>query len=80
MKWYRINIDFLHTATDAAALECSHYAGKNLSDAINRYCAEIANAPKCADDKTKPAKIELVQHIYSKRTGTTRQVTLAKNY
>ena len=80
MRWYRINIDYLYQETETAALNISMSAGKNLSDAINKYAEEIAKEEKCSDDKTKNAKINLTEHIYCKRTDSTRTVIIAKNY
>lgn len=80
MRWYRININYLYEDTDNSALSVSMSAGKNLSDAINKYAEELAKGEKCTDDKTKNAKIELTEYIYNRRTGTTRTVTIAKNY
>lgn len=80
MRWYRINIDYLFQQTDESALNVSMAAGKNLSDAINKYCAEIAKGEKCVDEKDKSAKIQLTEYVYNRRTGTTRTVTIAKNY
>lgn len=80
MRWYRINIDYLYYETDKNALNISMAAGKNLSDAINKYAEEIAKGEKCADDKSKNAKIDLTEYIYNRKTGTTRTVILAKNY
>lgn len=80
MKWYRINIDYLWNETDKCALETSSPAGKDKELAIAQYEKEITNGNFCVDDKSKPAKIELVEYIYSKKTDKTRQATICKNY
>jgi hypothetical protein len=80
MKWYRINIDYLWDYTDKCALETSSPAGKDKEKAIEQYNAEIAKNPRCCDDKTKPAKIDLTEYIYSTKTNKTRTVIICKNY
>lgn len=80
MRWYRINVDYLYYETEKSALNMSMAAGKNLSDAINKYAEEIAKGEKCADDKRKTVKIDLKEYIYNRKTGTTKTVILAKNY
>jgi hypothetical protein len=80
MRWYRINIDYLWNYTDTSALEISSPAGKDKEKAIEQYHNEINNAPRCVDDKSKPAKIDLTEYIYSKKTNKTRTVILCKNY
>lgn len=80
MKWYRININYLWTETDGAALETSSPAGKDKEKAIEQYKTEIAKNLYCCDDKTKAAKIDLTEYIYSKKTNKTRCVILCKNY
>ena len=80
MKWYRINIDYLYYPDDKNALETSSPAGKDKEKAMARYLEEIAKNPRACDDKTKPAKIDLTEYIYSKKTNSTRCVILCKNY
>ena len=80
MRWYRINIDYLWKETDKMALESSSPAGKDKEKAIEQYNQEIAKNLHCCDDKTKPAKIDLTEYIYSKKTNKTRCVILCKNY
>lgn len=73
MKWYRINIDYLWNKTDKNALETSSPAGKDKATAIERFYKEMSTRPRCCDDKTKPAKIDLTEYIYSKKTNQTRE-------
>ena len=80
MIWYRINIDYLWNTTDNAALETSFSAGKDKEKAIEQYKKTILENLICCDDKTKPAKIELTEYIYSKKTNQTRCNILCKNY
>ena len=80
MKWYRINIDYLWEETDAAALETSSPAGKDKEKAIAQYQKKIAENLRCCDDRTKPAKIDLTEYIYSNITNKTRTEILCKNY
>lgn len=80
MKWYRINIDYLWYETDNAALETSSPAGKDKEKAIEQYKKTISENLLCCDDKTKPAKIDLIEYIYSKKTNRTRCNILCKNY
>lgn len=80
MKWYRINIDYLWHTTDNAALETSSPAGKDREKAIEQYKKTISENLLCCDDKTKPAKIDLTEYIYSKKTNQTRRNILYKNY
>ena len=80
MKWYRINIDYLWYETDNAALETSSPAGKDKEKAIEQYKKTISENLLCCDDKTKPAKIDLTEYIYSKKTNRTRCNILCKNY
>lgn len=80
MKWYRINVDFLWKYTDKSALEYSAPGGKDKEKAIELYNAEINKNMYCVDDKSKPAKIDLTEYIYSKKTNKTRTVILCKNY
>lgn len=80
MKWYRINVDFLWIASDKSALEYSSAAGKNKAQAIEQYQKEIGKNYVCVDDKSKPAKIDLTEYIYSKKTNQTRTVIICKNY
>ena len=80
MKWYRINIDYLWHMTDNAALETSSPAGKDIEKAIKQYKKTISENLLCCDDKTKPAKIELTEYIYSKKTNKTRCKIVCKNY
>ena len=62
------------------ALETSSPAGKDKEKAMEQYQNEIAKNYHCCDDKTKPAKIDLTEYIYSKKTNKTRCVILCKNY
>ncbi len=80
MKWYRININYLWRESDKIALESSSPAGKDKEKAIALYQAAITENIACCDDKSKPAKIELIEYIYSKKFNTTRTVTVCKNY
>lgn len=80
MRWYRININYLWDYTDKLALETSSPAGKDKPSAIEQYYKTISKDIKCCDDKTKPAKIDLTEYIYSKKTNQTRVVILCKNY
>ena len=80
MRWYRINIDYLWNYTDKQALETSSPAGNNKPAAIEQYNKTIAENLKCCDDKSKPAKIDLTEYIYSKKTNKTRTVIIYKNY
>lgn len=80
MKWYRINIDYLWYTTDNAALETSSPAGKDREKAIEQYKKTILENLFCCDDKTKPAKIDLTEYIYSNKTNRTRCNILCKNY
>ena len=80
MKWYRINVNFLWIDTDTSALEYSAPAGKDKAQAIEQYQKEIDKNMFCCDDKSKPAKIDLTEYIYSKKTNKTRCVIVCKNY
>ena len=80
MKWYRINIDYLWNVTDKNALEISSPAGKDKARAIELYNEKINAGERCADDKTKPAKIDLTEYIYNSETDKTQTVIICKNY
>lgn len=80
MKWYRININYLWQDREDQALEISAPAGKNKALAIEQYQKAIAENQNCCDDKSKPAKIDLTEYIYSKKTNKTRTIILYKNY
>ena len=80
MKWYRININYLWHITDKAALETSSPAGKDKEKAIEQYKKTVSENLFCCDDKTKLAKIDLTEYIYSKKTNKTRYNILCKNY
>lgn len=80
MKWYRININFLSKDYENIAREISSPAGKDKESAIKSYYAEIAKGEKCFDDKTRPARIDLTEYIYSKKLNRTRTEILLKNY
>ena len=80
MKWYRINIDYLWHITDNAALETSYPAGKDKEKAIEQYKKTISENLFCCDDKTKLAKIDLTEYIYSKKTDKTHCNIICRNY
>lgn len=80
MRWYRINIDYLSKEYDNSALTTSHPAGQDKAKAMQLYNDEIAKSAKCVDDKNIPARIDITEYIYSKKTNTTRHNILAKNY
>lgn len=80
MIWYRINIDYLWNETEIAALETSSPAGTDKEKAIEKYNATILENIYCVDDKTKPAKIDLTEYIYNKKTDKTQIIVLYKNY
>lgn len=80
MRWYRINVNFLWIDTDSSALEYSAPAGKDKTQAIEQYQKEIDKNMYCVDDKSKAAKIDLTEYIYSKKTNKTRGNIIYKNY
>ena len=80
MRWYRINVDYLSKWYDDKALNISHPGGDNKEKAIQLYFDEIAKNEKCADDKSIPARVDLTEYIYSKKTNNTRTVIIYKNY
>ena len=75
MRWYRINIDYLWNKTDEMALETSSPAGKDKEKAIEQYQKEIAKNLRCCDDKSKAAKIDLTEYIYSKKNPYTENMS-----
>lgn len=80
MKWYRININYLFNETDKLCIETSSPCGQDKEKAIEKYFRDTENPPKCVDDKSKTAKINLTEYIYSTKTNNTRTVILYKNY
>lgn len=80
MKWYRINVDYLSKWYDNNALNVSHPGGGDKEKAIQLYFNEIAKNEKCVDDKSIPARVDLTEYIYSKKTNNTRTNILYKNY
>lgn len=79
MKWYTIIINYLWNETDDRALECSFPAGEDKEKAIEQYERAISENLACRDDKTKPAKIELIEYIYSQNTNKTRHNIIYQN-
>ena len=79
MRWYRVNVDYIWEDTDKIALSVSHPA-KTKEAAIAIYNNEIEQGARCADDKSKPAKIDLTEYIYSSKLDRTRTEILCKNY
>ena len=80
MKWYRININYLYNKSETQCIETSSPGGKDKEKATEKYFKELENPPKCVDDKTKTAKIDLTEYIYCKKTGNTRTIILYQNY
>ena len=80
MKWYRVNTDFLSKDYDTIAREISTPAGDEKENAIELYEKELAKNQFCIDDKTKKARIQLVEYIYSEKLNRTRQNIIAQNY
>ena len=79
MRWYYVNVNYIWEDTDKIALSVSHPA-KTKEAAIALYNQEIESGAKCADDKSKPAKIDLTEYIYSKKTNKTRTIVIYQNY
>lgn len=79
MKWYTIIINYLWNETDNAALECSFPAGEDKGKAIEQYKIAIAEHLICRDDRTKPAKIELIEYVYSQDTNNTCHNIICQN-
>ena len=80
MRWYRINVNFLSKDYENQCLDVSHPGGGDKEKATQLYYKEIAKGEKCVDNKEIPARIDLTEYIYSKKTNTTRTVILLKNY
>ena len=80
MRWYRINVDYLSKYYEDCARTVSHPGGDDKQKAIQFYFDEIAKNQKCVDDKSIPARVNLTEYIYSKKTNKTRTVILYKNY
>ena len=80
MRWYRVNTNFLSKDYEDSACEISASAGKEKEKAIEYYEQELAKNQFCVDDKTKKARIQLIEYIYSKKLNRTRQNILAQNY
>ena len=79
MKWYTIIINYLWNETDNAALESSFPAGEDKKKAMEQYERAISENLICRDDKTKFAKIELIEYIYSQNTNKTRHNIICQN-
>ena len=79
MKWYTIIINYLWNETDNAVLESSRPAGEDKKRAIEQYERAISEKLFCRDDKTKLAKIELVEYVYSRDTNQTRHNIICHN-
>lgn len=79
MKWYTIIISYLWDETDNAMLESSFPVGEDKKKAIEQYERAISEKLFCRDDKTKPAKIELIEYIYSQNTNKTRRNIICRN-
>lgn len=80
MKWYRVNTDFLSKDYENRACETSSPAGKEKEKAFELYEKVLAKNLFCVDDKTKKARVQLVEYIYSKKLNRTRRNILAQNY
>ena len=79
MKWYTIIINYLWNETDNSVLESSFPVGEDKKKGMKQYERAIAENLICRDDKTKPAKIELIEYVYSRDTNQTRQNIICQN-
>lgn len=79
MKWYTIIINYLWNETDDFALESSFPVGEDKEKAIEQYKIAISKHLLCCDDKTKCAKIELIEYVYSRKTNKTRHNIICQN-
>ena len=79
MKWYTIIINYLWNETDNSVLESSFPVGEDKKKAIEQYEKAISEKLFCRDDRTKLAKIELTEYIYSKKTNKTRHNIICQN-
>lgn len=79
MKWYTIIINYLWNETDNFVLESSSPAGEDKEKAMKQYERAISENLFCRDDKTKPAKIELIEYVYSRDTNKTRHNIICQN-
>ena len=80
MKWYRVNVNYLHATSENCACEFSIPCGKDKQQAIKQYHEQVAKNEFCIDDKKQLAKITLIEYIYSKKLDRTRTQVLLKNY
>lgn len=80
MKWFRVSTDFLSKEYDDRACNISAPAGDEKEKAIELYEKELAKNQFCIDDKTKKAKIQLIEYIYNKKLDKTITNILAQNY
>lgn len=79
MKWYTIIINYLWNETDDFALECSYPVGEDKEKAIEQYKIAISKNLLCRDDKSKFAKIELIEYVYSRDTNNTSHNIICQN-
>ena len=79
-KWYKVNINYLWNETDTAAIEVSRPAGGDLFTAKKTYEQEVNKNLYCVDDKSKPAKIELVEYCYNPQTDKTQTSVICRNF